>query len=137
MFIKDQCFRVVFSDFAERHFCKSFLKKYKRQWIETEKTIRVTLEHAHQFEQTSLIDNLKFSQNDGVGIFKLDFRVAGTNESPKTSGNRVIFFVCNNTSKIEILLVYGKDHCQKNKSETQWILEQIKQNFSEYKDYAS
>jgi len=135
MFIKGQDFRVIFSDFAEKHFCKSFFKKYKRQWIETGKTIRSTLEHAHQFEKTSLIDNIKFSQNDAIGIFKLDFRVAGTNTSPKTSGNRVIFAVCNNTCRIEILLVYGKDHCAKNQSETQWILEQIKQNFPEYKNY--
>lgn len=136
MFIKDIDFRVEFSLCAEKHFCKDFLKKYKtKAWLITKQTINDILEKAFAFQQTDLIDPIKFSQDDGVGIFKLDFRVAGTNTAPKTSGNRVIFAACNNVGKIEILLVYGKDHCAKNQSETQWICEQIKQNFPEYKNY--
>ncbi|MCF7897062.1 hypothetical protein K9L81_04450 [Candidatus Gracilibacteria bacterium] len=112
------------------------MKKYKtKAWFSTKQTINDILEKAFGFQQTKLIDLIKFSQDGDIGIFKLDFRVAGTNTSPKTSGNRVIFAVCNNTCRIEILLVYGKDHCAKNKSETQWVLEQIKQNFPEYKNY--
>ncbi|MCF7836898.1 hypothetical protein K9M43_04280 [Candidatus Gracilibacteria bacterium] len=136
MFIRDVNFRVEFSSYAEKHFCKDFLKKYKtKAWFSTKQTINDILEKAFGFQQTKLIDLIKFSQDGDIGIFKLDFRVAGTNTSPKTSGNRVIFAVCNNTCRIEILLVYGKDHCAKNKSETQWVLEQIKQNFPEYKNY--
>ncbi|QQR55077.1 hypothetical protein IPG41_00670 [Candidatus Peregrinibacteria bacterium] len=136
MFIKDLSYQIEFSSYCERHFCKDFLKKYKtRQWLETRKTIIATLERAYAFQNTGLIDNLKFSQEDGVGIFKLDFRVAGTNFSPKTSGNRVIFSLSINAVKIKVLLVYGKDHCDKKHSETQWILEQIKANFPEYRKY--
>jgi len=54
-------------------------------------------------------------------------------ESPKTSGNRAIFYLSNNAATIKVLLVYCKDHCGKNQSETQWIKEQIKTNFPEYK----
>ncbi|MCF7830401.1 hypothetical protein K9M41_00140 [Candidatus Gracilibacteria bacterium] len=85
------------------------------------------------YQQTNLIDNIKFSRETGIGIFKLDFRVAGTNISPKASGNRTIFALNNNTSLIEVLIVYGKDHCPKKQSETQWILECVKDNFPEYK----
>lgn len=136
MFIKDLSFRVEFSLHAEKYFCKDFLKKYKpKQWVETRKTIVDTLGRSFAFQQTALIDTLKFSQEDGVGIFKLDFRVAGTKESPKLSGNRAIFSLSNKTGRIEVLLVYGKIHCPKKQSETQWILEQVKGAFPEYKKY--
>lgn len=134
MYIKDTRFYVEFSKYAERYFCKNFLKKYKtKKWVETRKTIVTTLERAFAFQKTSLIDNIK-SREGKIGIFKLDFRVAGTNSSPKKSGNRVIFHLCNTTSKITIILVYGKDNCSKQQSETQWILEHVKNNFPEYKN---
>ena len=134
MFIKDTKFYVKFSKYAEKHFCKNFLKKYKeKKWVETRKTINATLERISAFQKTNLIDNIKFSQLKNAGIFKLDFRVAGTYSSPKKSGNRAIFHLCNTTNKITILLVYSKDDCKKKQSETQWILEHVKNNFPEYR----
>jgi hypothetical protein len=134
MYIKNLSFQVEFSSYAESHFCRDFYKKYRgRMWIETKKTITDTLQRAFLVQQTSLIDVLKYSQEDNIGIFKFDFKVAGTPVSPKTSGNRAVFYLCNNTGKINILLVYGKDHCDKRHSETQWVLEQIKANFPEYR----
>jgi hypothetical protein len=136
MFIKDLFFRVKFSPYSDRHYCKDFLKKHTtKQWLETKKTIIVTLERSFAFQNTDLIDLLKFSQEDGIGIFKLDFRVAGTNVSPKSSGNRAVFSLCNNTGNIKVLLVYSKIHCDKRHSETQWILGHVKCNFPEYKKY--
>lgn len=138
MYINDLDFIVEFSSYAEKHFCKDFLKKYKnKQWIITKQSINDILEKACGFQQTGLIDLIRFSQDDNRGIFKLDFRVAGTNFSPKASGNRVIFFLSNKSGEIEVLLVYGKDHCKKGQSETQWILEHVKNNFPEYKDLCS
>lgn len=136
MFIKDRKYQVEFTAYAKRHYCKDFLKKFSiKRWLETKKTIREALERSFMFQNTGLIDNLIFSQQDGIGIFKLDFRVAGTNTSPKSSGNRAIFSLCNNTGNISILIVYAKNHCGKNQSETQWIFGQIKKNFPEYKKY--
>lgn len=136
MFIKDLFFEVVFSPYAESHFCKDFYKKYKeKKWIETRSTITNTLQRAFLVQQTTLIDVLKYSQEDNIGIFKFDFKVAGTPFSPKTSGNRAIFSLCNNTGKIIILLVYGKDHCGKKHSETQWVFEHIKMSFPGYRKY--
>jgi len=127
MFIKDLFFKVEFSSYSESHFCKEFYKKYKgKQWLETQKTVIDTLQRAFLVQQTSLIDTLKYSQDDDIGIFKYYFKIAGTN---------VIFSLCNKTGNIKILLVYGKNHCGKKCSETQWILEQIKSNFPEYKKY--
>ena len=127
MFIKDVVFKVDFSIYAEKYFCRNFLKKYGvKKWLETKKTIIATLERSFSFQNTSLIDNIKFSQETDIGIFKLDFRVAGTNFSPKRSGNRTVFSLCNKTGEIKILLVYGKNHCRKRQSETQWVLEHVK-----------
>ncbi|MCX6807803.1 MAG: hypothetical protein NTZ80_03350 [Patescibacteria group bacterium] len=134
MYIKDINFSVEFSDFAERHYCKNFFKKYKSQWIATRQTIEFNLQRAYAvFRETSLIDLIKYSVEENTGIFKMDFRVAGTNVSPKASGNRVIFALCNDTGEVKILLVYGKGHCGKNRSETEWILGCVKGNFLEYK----
>lgn len=135
MFIKDLNFSIEFTPFSEKHFCKSFLKKYKaKKWVETIKTLRATLERSYMFQQSSLIDTIVFSQEEDIGIFKLDFAIAGTNTSPKGSGNRTIFSLCNRTSQIKVLFVYGKDNCPKKKSETQWIQEIVKSNFPELKD---
>jgi len=137
MFIKEMIFQVEFSSYAETHFCKSFYKKYKpKQWIETKRTIQDTLSRAFMVQKTSLIDVLNYSAEDDCGLFKFDFKVAGTEVSPKSSGNRVVFGLNNKTAKIEILLVYGKDHIDKKRSETQWIYEQIKDNFPEWKRYS-
>ena len=136
MFIKDIIFEVEFTPYSERHYCKDFLKKYsEKKWIETRKTIIDALSRSFLLQNTKRIDNLRFSQEESLGIFKLDFSVAGTQFSPKTSGNRVIFSLSNNTGKIKILLVYGKGHCDKMHSETQWIFEQIKANFPELRKY--
>lgn len=136
MFIRDVNFEVKFSQYCERHFCKDFYKKYSgKQWVETKKTIEETLKRAFAVQQTSLIDVLSFFQEEGVGIFKFDFKVAGTNISPKSSGNRAIFYLSNGAGKIEILLVYGKEHCAKKGTETQWIFGEIKAAFKEYKKY--
>jgi hypothetical protein len=135
MYINDLNFRVEFSAYAEKHFCKDFLKKYKiKKWLSTKQTINDILEKSFGFQQTGLIDIIKYSPEENKGIFKLDFRVAGTTYSPKSSGNRAVFVLCNKTGKIEILLVYGKDHCKKKQSETQWFLEHVKNNFPEYKN---
>ena len=65
MFIKDNKFYIEFSSHSEKYFCKDFLKKYKeKMWIETRKTIVATLERSFAFQQTSLMDNIKFSQKN-------------------------------------------------------------------------
>ncbi len=135
MFIKNQSFQVSFAPYAERHFCKLFSKKYKEKWIHTRRTIQFMLERIYELQKKSSVDLLSFSQEADIGIFKFDFRVAGTNFSPKAAGNRVVFALCNKTAKIDSLIVYSKDHCDKKHSETQWIYEQIKKNFPKYKKY--
>jgi len=136
MFIKDYNFNVKFSSYAEKHFCKGFLKKYNQKpWGETRKTIILMLIMAFNMQKTEQISNLSFNDKDSVGIFKLKFKVANTNTSPKSSWNRVVFALSNNDKKIEILIVYSKNDIGKKSNETEWIMWHIKDNFPEYEKY--
>lgn len=134
MSIKNCDFRVEVSEFAKRHFCKTFLKKYKKKhWDQTLFSISQTLQRSSAMQRTQLLDILRFDQEKNMGIGKLDFRVAGTQSSPKSSGNRVIFSFCNMTAKIEVLIVYAKGDIDKKYGETQWIYNIVKSEFPEYK----
>lgn len=137
MFIKDIDFTIIRSEYSKRkHFIKYFLKKYHpSEWEETEKAFYSTLEKSFRFQQTRLMNPISLNYKDNCGIFKLKFRGAKTSESAKDSGNRLIFFVDNENELIEILIIYGKNHCPKGQHETQWIKEQIKENFPKYKKY--
>ena len=81
-------FFVQFEPFAERYFIKLFEKKYKNNWALTRKAIVEMLERIETLFLTSKAETI----NDlgQVKIIKTQFRVFGTNESTKTSGNRCI-----------------------------------------------
>ena len=130
-------FCVSYRDYAMSHFRKEFEKKYKgKQWEKTEISFfedlrRLRMEN-NTTQKSMQIDQL--NHRDDYWLFKYDFRIAGTNESTKSSGNRIIGFIDNKLNKIDILLIYGKTNLPKNKSETAYIKEIIKQNYPEIGD---
>ena len=122
-------YEVEIMPFAERHYIKSFRKKYKKGWEITQAALQ---------QETSRIDNVlsktdraeTIQCNDGLLLVKMNFRVAGTTESAKRSGNRAIIFVNSSIGQCKILLVYSKkDICQPN--ETQKWQNIIKENYPE------
>lgn len=130
----NQLFSVTFSSYSKRHYQKDFQKKYKgKQWDFTEKSIiqdlsRLKMEN-NLTQSTDQIDEFKF--NDNKYLAKYDFKVAQTNESTKSSGNRCVLYIDNVRNTIEILLIYNKTHLPKNKKETSFIMDEIETNFSE------
>ena len=117
-------FYVSYKDYAKTHFLKDFEKKYKgKQWEKTEASYMEDLRRLrmpnNKTQQTMQVDQLRF-KND-CWIFKYDFRIAGTNESTKSSGNRIIGFIDSKANKLEILLIYGKTDLPKNMGETAYI----------------
>ena len=106
--VDSQNFEVLFEAFAERHFVKQFRKKYRNQWTVTEKAIVALLMR---------VDNLigKTTQIEVIHarcehrIAKLDFRVVGTSESAKCSGNRAIVYINMNTRQCRVMIVYSKN----------------------------
>lgn len=120
---------VEVSQFAERHYIKKFRKKYKRAWDITE--VAVVQECARidtLIGQTEIAETIKC--NGHFSLVKLNFKIAGTKDSAKTSGDRAIIFVDNQKRDCQILLVYSKNEiCSPN--ETQKWQSAIKENFPE------
>lgn len=127
----DQCkYNVVVEPFAERHFIKSFAKKYKTQWVKTLNNIIFICEHIENVLKTQRADLISVGGN--CRLVKLDFAIFGLKISPKKSGNRCILMVDDKTRTVRILLVYAKTDLPL-KNETQEWKSMIK---GEYKDVA-
>lgn len=122
-------YEVEIMPYAERHFIKLFHKKYKKAWQITEAAIIAEIERIDNvIGKTDKAETIKCNGN--YLLIKLNFRVAGTKDSAKGSGNRAIIFVDNNTRTCKVLLVYSKNEiCQPN--ETQKWQEIIKSNYPE------
>lgn len=120
-----QKYKVIFDEYAERHFIKDFEKKHKKHWDVTRLSINDSLERIANLSGTNVID-LICTSNADTFLVKYDFKVAKTNVSPKTSGNRCILEVCNKKMEIKVLLVYCKEHVDRSDGqETLWWREHV------------
>ena len=129
--MKSTNYVVVFEPFAERHFIKSFAKKYKWAWDFTLKTI------TEEFEQIDLLF-LKNTAEIIVGskdikICKTEFKIAGTQESRHGSGNRCVVAIHKNINKVCVLLVYNKNNLGGSNETASWE-NLVKENYPEYSD---
>lgn len=124
----DQKYQVDFDDYAKKHFIKDFEKKYKSRWEVTQKSIKESLERIANLSGTNCIDFI-CNSNKGTCLVKYDFKIAKSDVSAKASGNRCILDVCNSSLKINILLIYCKDHIDRSKGqETIWWKEHVQDN---------
>ena len=111
-------YRVEIGDYAEKHYIKKFQKKYKEQWIATERTI---IKICERIDNMLLYDRADLiSRSGGYKLVKLDFSVEGTRLSPKTSGNRCVLFINEATRLVKILLVYSKDDISPPNETQKW-----------------
>lgn len=124
-------YKVIFEPFTERHFIKSFAKKYKGAWDFTLKLLE------KEFEQIDLL----FLKNtaeiiiDGgvVKICKTEFKVAGTNQSRHGSGNRCIVAIHKDIKSVNVLLVYHKNDLGSGNETAKWK-QIIKDNYPDYRE---
>ena len=124
-------YSVQIEDFAERHFIKSFKKKYNNHWDITLRAIVFELERIDNLLLTNKADIIV--DGEDVKIIKTEFKIAGSNESAKTSGNRCIVAWRKEDGCVFILLVYGKTDLSSGNKETDEWKRIIKDNYSEYK----
>jgi hypothetical protein len=125
-----QKYSVKFDEYAEKRFIKDFKKKYKGNWDATRLSIEDTLVRIANLEGGNQLDIICTSVA-GTYLVKFDFKVAKTNMSAKTSGNRCILEVCNQTFKVNVLLVYCKDHIGRSDGqETLWWKEEIENQYN-------
>jgi hypothetical protein len=115
--------------FAEKYFIKSFQKKHKVHWDITLRAITAELERIDNLLQTDRA--VTICDINGVKIIKTKFKVVGTQESAKTSGNRCIVAWNKDKQIVSILLVYGKTDLSGNNETAQWK-SLIKENYPEY-----
>lgn len=121
----NQKYSVSFHEYSEKHYIKEFEKKYKTHWDSTRKAIVSSLERIANLDGTNSLDFICISNQKTI-LAKFDFKVAKTNVSPKSSGNRCILEVCNEDLGVKVLLVYCKDHIdRKINQETLWWKEHV------------
>lgn len=125
-------FSVKFTSYSLKHYLSDFKKKYKgKQWDLTQMSIIEDLSRLRMENNTTQlsgqIDELKYS--DGMWLAKYDFKIAGTKQSTKDSGNRCILFINNDQNTIDILLIYNKNNLVKNTKETKYIFDVLKENY--------
>lgn len=118
---------VEIEDFARRHYIKLFKKKYKSAWEVTEKAIIHELERVDRL--LGFTDKAeKISIANGCCLIKLNFKIAGSNISAKSSGDRVIVLVNQASFTCKVLLVYSKNEIS-SPNETQKWMSIIKINY--------
>jgi hypothetical protein len=123
-------YNVVFAEFAERHFIKSFKKKYKNAWDSTLIALRFEFGNFDLLFQKSIAE--KITDAPTISICKTEFKIAGTNMSRHGSGNRCIVAVNKETFTIHILLVYHKNDLGHGNETAKWK-QIIKENYLNYR----
>lgn len=121
-------YTVLISDYAQKHYIKSYKKKYKSVWWTTFDTIHLMLSRIEIFSRTTKVNKIHISET--CYIAKCEFTIAWSNISTHASWNRIIVFVDEESLKVHILLIYAKTDCWSN-NETAWWQEQIKCNHQE------
>ena len=124
-------YRVQIEEFAEKHFLKSFEKKYKSHWTPSFDAIVTELQYIDKLLDTDKAELIL--DKVSMKIVKTQFRVIGTKESAKSSGNRCIVAVHEDLKLVKVLLVYTKTDLS-NSNETAAWKRLIKENYQDYSD---
>jgi len=121
---------VLIEPFAERHYIRTFKKKYKNAWDLTLASVVV------EFEQIEILLLRKIAEyitdkSADVVMCKTEFKISGTKMSRHGSGNRCIVAIHQNTNQVKILLVYHKTDLGGGSETGNWK-RIIKNNYKQY-----
>lgn len=126
-------YEVAFEPFTERHFIKTFAKKYKNAWDITFSFLAKEFRFVDALFSKSIAETICISDDNDIRICKTEFKVAGTEVSRHASGNRCIVAVHKSTATVHVLLVYSKGDIRGSNETVSWQTV-IKDNYPEYKD---
>lgn len=122
-------YEVIFEHFTERHFIKTFAKKYKGAWNNTLKGLIVEFSF---FDLLFLKNTAETIIDSGdIKICKTEFKISGTQESRHNSGNRCIVAIHKNINRVCVLLVYNKNDLSGGNETANWK-RVIKENYPDY-----
>ena len=125
-------YEVYIESFADRHYIKTFAKKYKKAW---NFTLGVLIEEFEKFDvllSKTIAEEITDKKADVV-ICKTEFKISGTQESRHGSGNRCIVAKHKNANKVCVLLVYHKNDLGGGNETANWK-NVIKKNYPEYRN---
>lgn len=124
-------YAVIIEPYAERHYIKSFAKKYRGAWDITWRAVLEELKRLDSLFSTSIAEIIV--ESGGVALCKTEFRVAGTKESKHASGNRCIIALHRDIGTVRVLLVYHKDDLGKGNETTEWK-NVVRENYPAYRN---
>jgi len=122
-------YSVNIEKYAERHFIKKFEKKYHRAWDITIDTLIREFQSFDILIDKSIAETITETPN--IKICKVEFKIAGTNKSRKSSGNRCIVAVHKDVSLVNVLLVYHKNDLGDGNETAKWK-QIVKNNYPNY-----
>lgn len=122
-------YKVAVEPFAERHYIKSFAKKYKGAWDFTFNLLGKEFEQIDLLFQKNIAETITDSGN--IKICKVEFKIAGTNQSRHGSGNRCIVAVHKDTNIVNVLLIYHKTDLGDGNETAKWK-QVVKDNYPIY-----
>jgi hypothetical protein len=124
-------YRVTIEPFADRHYIRTFAKKYKKAWGFTLSALIRECQNFDVILEKTIAEEIT-DRNADVVICKTEFKISGTNDSRHGSGNRCIVAQHKSTREVSILLVYHKNDLGGGNETVQWK-KAIKENYSEYR----
>jgi hypothetical protein len=130
-------YSVFIEKFVDRHFIRNFAKKYKgKQWDITMVAIREILSRFDNIAPNNISADSKLDiicPCHNYLLIKLDFKIAGSNVSAKSSGNRVIAAVDTANKVVKILIIYSKNDVGPPNETAKWK-KMVAENYFEFKD---
>lgn len=122
---------VVMAPFTERHFIRSFARKYRGAWDKTLRGLLLEFAYPDILSEKSIAETICASSDNNVKIYKTEFKIIGTEVSRHGSGNRCIVAVHKGTCTVHILLVYHKNDLRGSNETASWKA-LIRDNYPEY-----
>lgn len=123
-------YEVIVESFAERHYIKTFSKKYKKAWDFTFSALIREFQSFDVIVEKTIAEEITDKSRDVV-ICKTEFKISGTQDSRHGSGNRCIAALHKNTNKVCVLLVYHKNDLGGGNETANWK-RIIKENYPDY-----
>jgi hypothetical protein len=123
-------YAVTIEPFADRHYIRTFSKKYKKAWDFTLSAIIREFQSFDVILEKSIAEEIT-DKNADIVICKTEFKISGTQESRHGSGNRCIVAKHKSTNKVCVLLVYHKNDLGGGNETANWK-NVIKENYPEY-----
>lgn len=111
-------YTVIIEKFTERHYIKNFEKKYSGAWAMTLRAVIAELERVDMFLQKDKATPITVHGDEA--LIKTEFKIAGSKESAKSSGNRCIVYADHEKKVVRLLLVYSKTDLSPQNETSQW-----------------